>query len=213
MEADIKDESKENKESSTNFKIFGIWSTDDVSVIDLGLKPYINLNARLLPKTYGRPKQRLSKAKISIVERLINLLQVPGHRGKKHKIITSHATGKYNAKAKILIQSFGFIQKALNKNPIQVLIKAIENSTPHDEVTAIEYGGARYPQAVDIAPQRRLDIALRNMVRGAYDKAFNKKKSMAKALAEEITAAYNNSNESFAITKRNETEKQADSAR
>ena len=89
----------------------------------------------------------------------------------------------------------------------------MENSAPRDEVTAVEYGGARYPQAVDISPRRRLNLALRFMVNGSYDKAFNKKASIVEALAKEIIAASNNSGESFAVSKKNDMEKQADSAR
>jgi small subunit ribosomal protein S7 len=98
-------------------------------------------------------------------------------------------------------------------NPIQVLVKAVENAAPRDEVTSIEYGGARYPQAVDCAPNRRLNIALRNIVHGAYDKAFRKKKSIGQALAEEIIATCNKDAGSHALSKKNEMEKQADAAR
>ena len=98
-------------------------------------------------------------------------------------------------------------------NPVQIFVKAVENSTPRDEITVIEYGGARYPQAVDIGPLRRIGLALRNIVHGASDKAFGKKKSVAEALANEILLASQNSPESFAVQKRYETEKQADAAR
>ena len=80
-------------------------------------------------------------------------------------------------------------------------------------MTAIEYGGARYPQAVDVAPRRRLNLALRYIVSGSYDKAFNKKASIVESLAKEIMAAADNSSESYAISKKNEIEKQADAAR
>jgi len=56
-------------------------------------------------------------------------------------------------------------------------------------------------------------LALRTIVHGAYDKSFRKKKSIAQALAEELIATYNNSGESVSLTKKNEMEKQADSAR
>ncbi|MEK7092371.1 MAG: 30S ribosomal protein S7, partial [Patescibacteria group bacterium] len=77
----------------------------------------------------------------------------------------------------------------------------------------IEYGGARYPQAVDVSPLRRVNLALKHLIHGAGDKSFNKKKTIAQALAEEIILAYENNGESFAAKKRNESEKQADSAR
>ena len=139
-------------------------------------------------------------------------MAVPGHRGKKHKIIT-RVTGKYTQEAKVVIAAFNIIQEKTKENPVQVFIRAIENASPRDEVTSIEYGGARYPQAVDVSPVRRLSLALRNMVHGAFDKSFNKKKKIYETLAEEIINAAQNSNESFSVTKKIETEKQANSAR
>ncbi len=194
-------------------KIFDIFSVENVKVEDVGLKRYINLNAKIMPKSKGREREKFCKAKVSVVEKLINELTVPGHRGKKHRIITKWATGKFEQMAKIVIEAFKRIEKQTNQNPIAVLVKAIENAAPREEVTTIEYGGARYPQAVDTSPSRRLSLALRNLVHGAYDKAFNKKKSITEALANEIIIAYNASNESFAIAKRIEAEKQADAAR
>ena len=75
------------------------------------------------------------------------------------------------------------------------------------------YGGARYPQAIDISPARRVDLAIRLLVHGAYDKAFNKKATITQGLVSEIVAASQNLAESLAVQKRNESEKQADSAR
>ena len=94
-----------------------------------------------------------------------------------------------------------------------VFLKAVEKAAPRDEVTVIEYGGARYPQAVDVSPLRRVNLAIKHLVHGASDKAFNKKKNIAQALAEEIVLASEENGESFAIKKKNESEKQADSAR
>lgn len=194
-------------------KIFDMYTSKEVQVSDLGLKRYINLDEKLVLKNQGRIMEKFGKAKINIVERLIGLIGVPGHRGKKHKIQTSWSSGKYNKNAKIVLEALKIVQEKTSQNPIQVLVKAVENSAPRDEVTVIEYGGARYPQAVDVSPLRRLNLAIRNMVHGAYDKAFNKKTGIAEALANEIVLAFQKSNESFACQKKNESEKQADSAR
>jgi small subunit ribosomal protein S7 len=194
-------------------KIFNIYSTGEVKIEDPGVKRYLNLDEKLVLKSVGRAREKFAKAKVNIMERLANLLGVPGHRGKKHKIITAHSTGKYSKNMKIVLDCFEIIQKKTEKNPIQVLVKAIENSAPRDEVTVIEYGGARYPQAVDVSPLRRLNISLRNIVHGAYDKSFNKKTKIPEALAQEIMLAAEGKMESFAMGKKNESEKQADSAR
>ncbi len=105
------------------------------------------------------------------------------------------------------------MKKRTEKNPVQALVKAIENAAPRDEVTVVEYGGARYPQAVDVSPIRRVNLALKGMVHGASDKSFGKKKSFSQCLAEEILLAYDNNGESAALRKKNESEKQADAAR
>ncbi len=195
------------------FKIFDLWDTAEVKVEDPGLKRYVSLDAKLLIKSHGKSREKFGKARVNVVERLINLLQVPGHRGKKHKIMTKWASGKFNQNAKIVINAFKRVQEQTKQNPIQIFVRAIENSSPRDEITVIEYGGARYPQACDVAPSRRISLSLHNIVHGAYDKCFNKKKSITETLAEEIILASQNSAESFAISKRNEAEKQADAAR
>lgn len=193
-------------------KIFDLFDIEGVKVEDPGLKRYINFDVKFILKTEGRERGKFGKAKINVVERLINILSVPGHRGKKHTLMTQ-ATGKFSKNAKVVIGALKIIEERTKQNPIQVLIKAVENASPRDEITVIEYGGARYPQAVDCSPSRRLNLALRNIVHGAQDKSFNKKKTLAVALASEIELAYQNSHESHAIAKKHETEKQADSAR
>lgn len=194
------------------FKIFGLFDASDVKIEDPGLKRAVNLDSKILLKTHGRARKDSSK-KVHVIERLVSLLCVPGSRGKKHKIMTPWATGKYSKNTKVVIEAFKIIEEKTGKNPVGVFVKAIENSAPRDEVTSIEYGGARYPQAVDVAPSRRLNLVLRFFVHGAYDKAFDKKASITETLAKEIMLAAENSSESFAISKKNDLEKQADAAR
>ncbi len=195
------------------FKIFDLYDLSEVHIKDPGLKNVINLQPKLILKSQGRNVQKLGQTKVNIVERLMNKLAVAGHRGKKHKIALGKSTGKYSKNMKIVLEAFKLVEEKTNKNPVAVLIKALENCAPRDEVTVIEYGGARYPQAVDVSPLRRVNLALKHITHGASDKAFNKKKTIAQGLAEEIVMASENNGESFAIRKKNEAEKQADSAR
>ena len=58
-----------------------------------------------------------------------------------------------------------------------------------------------------------VNLAIKHLVHGAGDKAFGKKKDIAQALAEEIMLASESNGDSFAYRKKNESEKQADSAR
>ena len=198
---------------SSEFKIFDLYDTKDVEVEDVALKKYINLDVRLVLKSRGRHTEKFGREKVNIIERLICLIAVPGHRGKKHKIQTSWSSGKYSKNLNVVLETLKIIGEKTKKNPIQVLVKAVENSAPRDEITTIEYGGAKYPQAVDVSPLRRLNLALRNLVHGGYDKSFNKKTKIYEGLAKEIILAYENSQDSAAVKKKIETEKQADSAR
>ncbi len=195
------------------FKVFDKYDISQIQVEDPGLKRAINLEPKLVVKSSGRHAQKFGKTKVNIIERLMNKLSNTGHRGKKHKIEKGDVTGKYSKNMKIVLDAFEMIEKRTNKNPVEVLVKAIENSAPRDEVTIIEYGGARYPQAVDVSPIRRVNLALKHIVHGSSDKAFNKKKTIAQALADEIIMASEENGESLAVKKKKEAEAQADSAR
>ncbi len=197
----------------SQFKLFDMYDTSDIQIRDPALKPYINLTVKILPKSHGRNIGKFGAAKVSIVERLANRIAVPGHVGKKHKIITSWSSGQYASHLKIVLRAFEIIQKKTGKNPVQVLVAAVENCSPRDEITVIESAGARYPQAVDTSPMRRVNLAIRWLVQGAYSKSFGKKSKMAETLANEITSASNASMDSYAMMRKNEAEKQADSAR
>jgi len=195
-------------------KIYGKWSTEGIVVTDLGLKNYIILQAPLVPKTGARyGSKRFYKSNVFIVERVINKLMVVGHKAKKHVRSSGHNTGKSVTAYNLVEKTFDLIEQRTKQNPIAVLSKAIENAGPREEVISIEYGGARYPKAVECAPQRRVDVALRYMTQGAYQKSFSTKKSAEEALADEIIAAFNLSPNSNAISKKNELEKQADASR
>lgn len=195
------------------FKLFDKYDVSEIKVEDPGLISAINLEPKLIVKSQGRNVVKLGQTKVNIVERLMNKLAVAGHRGKKHRIEKGDATGKYSKNMGIVLSAFEIIEKKTNKNPVAVLVKAIENASPMDEITVIEYGGARYPQAVDVSPLRRVNLALKHIVHGASDKSFGKKKSLAQGLAEEIILAHDGNGESFSLKKKNESEKQADSAR
>ncbi|MEJ2770081.1 MULTISPECIES: 30S ribosomal protein S7 [unclassified Stygiolobus] len=188
--------------SNLDIKVFGKWDTK-VEVRDPSLKKYINLMPVYLPHTGGRHEhRRFGKAKLPIVERLINNLMRPG-RNKGKKMLA------YN----IVNTTLDIIAVKTGQNPLQVLVRAIENAAPREEVTRIMYGGIVYYVAVDVSPQRRIDLALRHIVTGAKDASFNNPKPIEEALAEEIIAAANNDPKSFAIRKKEEIERIALSSR
>ena len=213
MEQEEISKKEPEKTSAHKFKIFDLYDLSEIQIADAGLKNVINLSPKLSLKTQGRMVSKLGQTKVNIVERLINRLAVTGHRGKKHKIAFGTSTGKHSRNTNIILEAFKMIEKKTGKNPVEVFVKAIEKAAPRDEITVIEYGGARYPQAIDVSPLRRVNLAVRHIAQGASDKAFGKKKTIAQGLADEIILAYEENGDSFAIKKKKESEAQADSAR
>ncbi|PIN87439.1 30S ribosomal protein S7, partial [Candidatus Woesearchaeota archaeon CG10_big_fil_rev_8_21_14_0_10_32_24] len=160
----------------SEIKFFNRWDTEGVKVVDLGLQKYLSLAPRILPKTGARyAGNRFHKSNTFVVERLAAKLMTAGHKSKKHFMSSGHNTGKKNKVLRIVEKALAKAEQKLKVHPLQVLVTAVENAAPREEVIAIEYGGARYPKSVDVAPQRRIDLALRYFVQGSYVKSFNKK--------------------------------------
>ncbi len=198
----------------SELKLFNKWDTTKIEVKDIALKDYINLRPIIVPKTGGRNVNvSFWKSKYHIVERLINKVMVPGHKGKKHLIFSHQCSGQSNNAYEQVKHTLELIEEKMKRNPVEVLVGAIENAAPREEITTIEYGGARYPQSVDCSPQRRVDIAIKIMVQGSFQKSFNKKTKFHEALADEIMKAFANDNKSAAIAKKMEVERQAESSR
>ena len=100
----------------TQILAFNRWDTEGIKVEDAGLINYINLDARIVPKTGARyVGNRFHKSRVFIVERLINKLMIPGHKGKKHFRSSSHITGKSNRAFSIVEDAFKIIEKTLKK--------------------------------------------------------------------------------------------------
>jgi small subunit ribosomal protein S7 len=194
--------------------VFNKWTTEGIKVDDMGLQRYITLEPRFVPKTGARyAGRKFYKSRTFIVERLINKVMIPGHKAKKHYRSSGHTTGKSALAYAIVMDAFSIIEQKTKQNPIAVFVRALENAAPREEIVTIEYGGARYPKATDCAPQRRVDVALRYFIQGAYDRCFNKKTSIKDALADEIMCAFRLDTKSLAIMKKGEIERQADSSR
>jgi len=203
--AKVEEEKVEEDKSSLfeGIKLFNQWDYSDLVVTDPGLKAYICLRPVITPHTGGRYEhQRFKKAEMPIVERLVNKLM----RRRK-------GTGKKERMIKAVKIAFEIIHLKTGKNPIQVLIDAIQNAAPREEVTRITYGGMAQLQSVDVAPMRRVDIALTNIVEGTYKKAFNNILTAEEILAQELIDAAGNKSSSYAISKMLEIERIALSAR
>lgn len=199
----------------SEIKLFGRWDTSNIKVEDPGLAKHITLKPVIVPKSFGRhTQQQFHKSYANIVERLATHLYVPGHRGKKHLISSGRNVGKTFKVWNIIIDAFDMIEKQTKKNPVEVYVKAVENAALREEITSFQVGGIIVRKAVITAPQRRIDLALRRIAQGSYQKSFGKDKSTAKALADELLGAYDyDSQKSHAIKEKERIERESLSSR
>lgn len=200
--------------SESGIKMFNIWSTEGVKVSDPGLANYINLSPMVVPKSGGRhAKKPFYKSKLNIVERLINKMFVAGHRGKKHKFSSGRIVGTSTTTAKIVMDAFRIIEDKTKKNPIEVLVKAVENAAPYEEVLTYQKGGIFAREGVVTAPQRRVDLALKHIAQGSYQRGVRSKKTAAESLSSELMLAFNNDQASFSVQEKTRRDKEAIGAR
>ncbi len=185
------------------YKLFGKWDMSEVEVKDAGMKRYVTLDPLIVPNTCGKhARQQFNKSEISIVERLINNMM----RGKNN-------TGKKQRTISIVDEAFDIINTKTEKNPVQVLVDALSYAGPREEVVRLKYGGISVPKAVDTAPQRRIDSALRYICMGSKQAAFKSKRSAASCLAAELIAASNRDAKCFSINRKDAKERVAKAAR
>jgi len=192
-------------EVRVKYPVFGKYPVDEVTFKDKGMEQYVVLGTHLVLHTEGRhASKEFGKSKVDMIERLINNLM---RKGK--------FTGKKGKATKVVMDAFAIIATKTKRNPIQVLVEAIEFTAPREEVTRLKYGGISVPKAVDVSPSRRLNIALRNIAMGAMASVFNSKskKRIEHALADEIIAASKGDPNSHAVSKKEELERVAASAR
>lgn len=187
----------------SNVLLFDKYDMSEVVIRDGGLAKYIDLTPTAIPCSGAKHANKpFGKSKVSIVERLIN-----------NMMRTEKYTGKKIKAYKVVKEAFDIIHKKTNKNPVQVLVEALENAAPREEVTRLQFGGISVPKAVDISPSRRLDIALRNICKGAVTASYKNKKSAAACLADELIMASKGDMNSYSVAKKEEIERVAVSAR
>lgn len=198
-------------------KIFGKWDSSSIVIKDAGLTPYINNTNQLSVHTFGQTvSSKKNKEKINIVERLVNKLMRSG-QGKK-KLGGKFYRGRKNCGQKLTVlknvdEAFDIVAEKTKKNPIQVLVDALANSTPNEDVTRISKGGVASAESVDVAPLKKLDEALQNIVLATFAGSFNNRVSFAEVLANEIILAADRNPKSYAIKRKDEVERIAKSSR
>jgi small subunit ribosomal protein S7 len=91
---------------------------------------------------------------------------------------------------------------------LSVFKKAIDNVKPLLEVKSRRIGGANYQVPIEVAPERRVSLAIRWLIAYAKERS---EKSMAEKLANEFVQA--SKNEGGAIRKKIDTHKMAEANR
>ena len=186
-----------------NVLLFGRFDVSEVHVDDPGIARYVDITPVAVPHTGGKHStKQFGKAKMSIVERLINGM-----------MRTEDFTGKKIKSYKAVERAFIIIDEKTRQNPLQVLVDALQNAAPREEVTRLQYGGISVPKAVDVAPARRVDLALRHICRGALESSHKSMKPIEECLADEVIAAAKGDVSCHSVSKKEEIERVAASAR
>ena len=190
-----------DEENETDAKLFERWDVTGFEYNDPSTKRYITITP--VEHTMGRHAgKQFQKSEVSIVERLINrLMQSDSNTGKKQQA------------TRIVRKAFEEVHDRTDENPIQVLVTAVENAAPREETVRLKYGGISVPQAVDVAPQRRVDQALKFLAEGAYNASFKSPTDAHEALANQLTGAANYDVQTYAINQKEENERVAAAAR
>jgi len=195
------DEEEAAETESANAQLFGEYAVEDIDFSDPSTERYITVTP--IAHTMGRHAgKQFQKSEISIVERLINrLMQTDENTGDKQKTMN------------ITQAAFEIVAEQTDENPIQVLVEAVENSAPREETVRLKYGGISVPKAVDVAPQRRVDQALKFIAEGVYNASFKSPVDAEDALAQQIMGAANNDVQTYSVNQKEENERVAAAAR
>ena len=199
----------------SDIKLFNTWSFDDIDIKDFTLENYINLKPIIVPHSCGRHEhKRFWKSNISVVERFVNRLLAPGFiQGKIKGRKSSYNTGKKSKLINSIKNAFILVNLNTGENPLQVLADAIVNTAPREETTKIAMGGISYASAVDVAPQRRVDLAIKYIVQAIGVRSHGNVRQFEENIAQELILAAKNSQDSRAVKRKDEIERIAVSAR
>ena len=145
----------------------------------------------------AKPKKRIllpdPKFGDIMVTRFVNNLMLDGKKSIAYNIF-------YNA-----IDIVGEKMKDSDKAPLEIWRQAVENITPQVEVKSKRVGGATFQVPIEVRPERKASISMKNLVLYSRKRAG---RSMAEKLSAEIIAAYNN--EGAAFKRKEEMHRMAD---
>lgn len=185
-------------------QLFNKYDYTGVTVSDETLVNFINISVPgIVPHTSTKINiGRFGKIHTSIVERFVVRLMANGRN-----------TGKKRLVIKLFKEACDIMHELTKENPIQLLTDAVINSGPRESSARVGRSGSMKRSSVDVSPYRRVNIALRLLTDGIRTTAFKNKKTMPQVIAAEIVAAAKNSQNSYAVKKREEAERIAKSNR
>lgn len=187
--------------TETEAELFGQWPVTEIELRDPSTARYITVTP--VAHTMGRhSRKQFDKSEISVVERLINRLMQ-----------SAENTGKKQQTMRIVRQAFELVHQRTEENPVQILVRAIENAAPREETVRLKYGGISVPQAVDVSPQRRVDQALKFIAQGTYASAHKAPIGADEALANQLIGAAEGDVQTYAVGQKEEQERVAAAAR
>ena len=134
----------------------------------------------------SKPKKRIllpdPKYNDPYVTRFVNNLMFNGKKTVAYKIF-------YDS-----LEIVGDKLKAEGKSPLEIWKQALDNVTPQVEVKSRRVGGATFQVPMEIRPDRKVSISMKNLISFARKRAGH---SMAERLAAEVMAAYNQEGGAF----------------
>ncbi len=113
--------------------------------------------------------------------------------------------GKRSITLRIVHGAMEVLQAKVEKEPLEVFLKAIDNVKPLVEVKSRRVGGATYQVPIEIRESRREALGMRWIINAARTRAGHE---MSERLAAELMDAYNNTGTAF--KKKEDTHKMAE---
>ena len=144
-----------------------------------------------------KPKKRIllpdPRYNDPLVTRFVNNMMLEGKKSKAYEIF-------YGAMDIVEQRT-----KEDEKSPLEIFKLALDNITPHVEVKSRRVGGATFQVPMEVRPDRKVSISMKNMIMFARKRTG---KSMSEKLAAETIAAYNN--EGGAYKRKEDTHRMAE---
>ncbi|MCI6279735.1 MAG: 30S ribosomal protein S7 [Porphyromonas sp.] len=105
--------------------------------------------------------------------------------------------GKKNLSFEIFYKALDIVKNKLaneEKTPIEIWKQALDNITPQVEVKSKRIGGANFQVPVEVRPERKESLSMKNMIAYARKRGG---RTMADKLSAEIVDAYNQQGGAF----------------